>query len=479
MTRPNGEQVRSEADRLGFTVTDALVEQCVNDAAALGEIATSLDSGTSVEVTASPGVTARGDYDEFLATYESPRKVRDSGPLAETRVVIKDNIAASDLPMTCGSTQAAVVSETDAAVTERLLDAGAQVIGKANMDAFAFGPSGEFSDYGTVMNPISADRVPGGSSAGSGATIAAGTADLALGTDTGGSVRIPAACCGIVGTKPTHGLVPRHGFVSFAPSLDTIGPLARDTETTFQGLTAIAGADSRDPSTRARNLDTTEDWRSLADGATVGLPATFFDRSDDYVATAVRSAVESAGLRVTPVELPLGRIEQAYFLIGATEFVWFFDQTGVIRGQGPEYTTVVQAFIEHVKSADLGNHVAGRLLGSAALDAEMGGRAYRAARQEATRFTQRVDRVFSDVDALVVPTIRTLPPERDKMNSTEDMLTLLGNTAPFNIAGTPATTVPVAEVDDLPVSAQVVAPWFEDLTTLAIADRLHDESTGA
>lgn len=479
MIRPNLERVRSEADRLGFDVTEDLLERCVDDAAALGKIATSLDGGSRVEVTRSPDVTPQGDHDELLATHESPRQERRSGPLAETRVVIKDNISASELPMTCGSDQAAVVSETDAAVTERLLDAGARLVGKANMDAFAFGPSGEFSDYGTVTNPIDADRVPGGSSAGSGAAIAAETADLALGTDTGGSVRIPAACCGLVGTKPTHGLVPRHGFVSFAPSLDTVGPLARDTETAFRGLNAIAGADSRDPSTRARNLDTPDDWRSLADGATVGLPATFFGRSDDTVAAAVRSAVESSGLQVTPVELPLGRIEQAYFLIGATEFVWFFDQTGVVRGQGPEYTTVVHAFIECVKSADLGDHVARRLLGSAALDAETGGEAYRAARQEATAFTQRMSDTFTNVDALVMPTIRTVPPERGEMDTTEDMLTLLGNTAPFNISGNPATTVPVTEVDGLPVSAQVVAPWFEDLTTLAIGDHLHDESAGA
>jgi len=258
------------------------------------------------------------------------------------------------------------------------------------------------------------------------------------------SVRTPAAQFGsrrhVAGWWEQNrltGWYPGTASSPFAPSLDTIGPLARDTETTFRGLNAIAGEDLRDPTTRARNLDTTAHWRSLADGATVGLPATFFDRSDDAVAAAVRSAVESSGLRVTPVELPLGRIEQAYFLIGATEFVWFFDQTGVIRGQGPEYTTVVQAFIEAVKSADIGEHVAGRLLGSAALDAETGGKAYRAARQEATDFTERVNHAFSDVDALVMPTIRTLAPERDKMDTTEDMLTLLGNTAPFNIAGTP------------------------------------------
>jgi len=354
MTHPDRERVRSEADRLGFDVTEDLVEQCADDAAALGEIATSLDSGTSVEVTESPDVTARGDHDELLATYESPREERDSGPLAEVRVVIKDNISASGLPMTCGSDQAAVVSETDATVTERLLDAGARLVGKANMDAFAFGPSGEFSDYGTVMNPLNADRVPGGSSAGSGAAIAADTADPR-------SVRTPAAQFdpgGMLrggGNKTTHGLVPRHGFVSFAPSLDTIGPLARDTETTFRGLNAIAGEDFTGPDYAGEKPRHHSTLAILADGATVGLPATFFDRSDDAVAAAVRSAVESSGLRVTPVELPLGRIEQAYFLIGATEFVWFFDQTGVIRGQGQSTRPWCKRSSKLSNPADLGS----------------------------------------------------------------------------------------------------------------------------
>ena len=479
MTRPDIDRVRSEADRLGFDVSEDLLERSAGDAAALSEIATELDDSTGIEATQSPDVTPGGEHKELLAVYESPRREVHSGPLEDTRVAVKDNIVTRGLPLTCGSDRAAIVPESDAVVTERLLDAGGQLVGKANMDAFAFGPSGEFSDYGTVTNPIAADRVPGGSSSGSGAAVAAGTVDLALGTDTGGSIRIPAACCGIVGIKPTHGLVPRHGFVSFAPSLDTIGPLARDSETAVRGLTAIAGADASDSSTRSRHLDGADGWRSLADGATVGLPATFFNRSDDAVAAAVRAAVESTGLRTVPVELPLGLIERAYFLIGATEFVWFFDQTGVVRGQGPEYTAAVRTFIESVKSADLGDHVAGRLLGSAALDAKTGGEAYRAARQEAITFTRRTEAALTDVDALVMPTIRTVPPERGEMDTIEDMLTLLGNTAPFNIAGNPAATVPVAESEGLPVSAQVVAPWFEDLTALAVADRLRDESAGA
>lgn len=476
MTGPDIDRVRETAGRLGFDVDDDRLTQGVDDAASLGEIAADVDDDAGVTVKTPAKVTPRGDHDELLATYETPRQASQAGPLTDTRVALKDNIAASGLPMTCGSERVAVVSETDAVVTTRLLEAGAQLVGKANMDAFALGPSGEFSDHGTVQNPTASDRVPGGSSSGSGAAVAAETVDVALGTDTGGSIRIPAACCGIVGAKPTHGLVPRHGFVSFAPSLDAIGPLARDVETAVAGLEAIAGADARDPSTRARSFDVPGDWRALADDATVGLPQQFFDRSSDAVARAVRSAVEAAGLQTVPVELPLGHIERAYFLIGATEFVWFFHQMGIVRGQGPEYTATVHSFIDGVRSADLGGHVAGRLLGSGALDAETDGEAYRAARQEMTAFTERTEAALEDVSALVMPTIRTLPPKRGAMDTTEDMLTLLGNTAPFNAAGTPAATVPVAEVDGLPVSAQVVSPWFEDVTGLAVADRLHGAS---
>jgi Asp-tRNA(Asn)/Glu-tRNA(Gln) amidotransferase A subunit family amidase len=190
------------------------------------------------------------------------------------------------------------------------------------------------------------------------------------------------------------------------------------------------------------------------------------------VAEAVRSAVDDAPLDTTPVSLPLGAVEAAYFLIGATEFIWYVDQGGTVRGQGPDYSAAVRAFVAASKETDLGDHITRRVLPSAYLDAETDGDAYWRARREAISFRRRVDAALSEVDALVLPTIRTLPPEYGQMGSVEDMLTLLGNTAPFNLSGHPATSVPVERVDGLPVSAQVVGPRFGDLDTLSIAARL-------
>lgn len=466
------ERMRAEAERLGFDVSDAIIEQCIQTAHQLDETAGNLQLDAGESVTTVSDVTPSGENREFLATYHNPRQEFETGALAGVQVALKDNIAAADLPLTCGSDRVAATPKTDAVVTERLLEAGAIIKGKTNMDAFAFGPSGEFSDYGPVENPVAVDRVPGGSSSGSGAAVAADEVDVALGSDTGGSVRIPAACCGIVGAKPTHALVPRHGFVSFAPSLDTIGPLADDVETAARTLAVLAGPSSRDPTASSYRLPDFNEGFVLPDEVTVGLPEEFFAAADDEVADPVRKAVDESGLEATTVNLPRGAIEQAYFLIGATEFVWYLDQTGVVRGQGSDYTSVVRELLAAVKDADLGDHVALRLLAAAYLDSETAGEAYLAARREAFAFTRRVESALDEVNALVMPTLRTLPPKHGQMETTEDMLALLGNTAPFNLARTPAISVPIASVDGLPVSAQVVGPQFEDLQTLAIAEAL-------
>ena len=466
------ERLRAEAERLGFTVSDDLLQQCQVTAQQLRGTASELGAGTEVAVTTNAALVPSDSHRALLATYEEPRQEYETGLLAGVRVALKDNIVADGLPLTCGSNRVAVTPETDATVTERLLGAGATLVGKTNMDAFAFGPSGEFSDYGPVENPIAPDRVPGGSSSGSGAAVAAGVVDVALGSDTGGSIRIPAACCGVVGMKPTHGLVPRHGFVSFAPSLDTIGPLARDVETAARTLAVIAGPDTRDPTAHAYGLPDFTEGFILPDGATIGLPQEFFAAADDAVAVAVRDAVESADIETKAIDLPRGAIEQAYFLVGASEFVWYLDQTGTVRGQGSDYTPAVRELVAAIKEANLGDHIASRLLPSASLDAETGGAAYLSARQEAIEFTRRVESALAEVNALVMPTIRTLPPARDQMKTTKDMLTLLGNTAPFNLARTPAVSVPVTTTNGLPVSAQVVGPRFSDLHTAAIAAEL-------
>lgn len=469
------DRVRDVADRLGFDPPVDLLEQSLETAHSLQQTAAELDAPEPVSVTTDPDVESSGDHGVFLATYEDPRQEAETGPLAGQTVAVKDNIAAATLPMTCGSEQVATTPESDAAVVERLLAAGGTLVGKTNMDAFALGPSGEFSDYGRVENPVAPDRVPGGTSSGSGVAVASGQVDAALGTDTGGSVRIPAACCEVVGVKPTHGYVPRHGFVSFGPSLDTIGPLARDVDTAARTLAVTGGGDPRDPTSAGAVPSNPAEPLDRDSEVTVGLPQSFFEASDAEVAEAVRSAVDAAGVDTTPVSLPMGAVEAAYFLIGATEFIWYVDQGGTVRGQGPDYSAAVRAFVAASKETDLGDHITRRVLPSAYLDAETAGDAYWRARREAIAFRQRVDAALSAVDVLVLPTIRTLPPEYGQMNSIEGMLTLLGNTAPFNLSGHPATSVPVDRVDGLPVSAQVVGPRFEDFATLSVAARLTGE----
>jgi aspartyl-tRNA(Asn)/glutamyl-tRNA(Gln) amidotransferase subunit A len=461
MTATPLEEMRAQAERLGFSLPDTLLE-------ALVETATSASKDAFSATTSSGenrGHVADDPENALLAVYDEPRVRSDSGALAGVTVVVKDNIAVADLEMTCGSNAYSLVPSFDAPAVDRLLDEGAALVGKANMEPFAMGPTGEFSDFGHVTNPPAPDRVAGGSSSGSAAAVAAGTADVALGTDTGGSVRIPAACCGVVGVKSTHRLVPRYGFVDFAPSLDTIGPLASDVQTGAKALAAMAGPDPRDPTATTHPLDPGRVERELdsAEGLTVGLPDTPFERGDERVSGAVREVarrLEDLGVTVVPVELDLGETERAYLNIGAAEFSWLLAGNGVVRGHGSGYSEELRDAFERARRGGLGEHVARRILPPTFLDATTGGESYAAARREGIAFGERLAAAFEQVDALVTPTLR------------DDFIPLLGNTAPFNLAGSPAVSVPVTTLDGLPVSAQAIAPRFEDLRALRVARAL-------
>ncbi|WP_416841435.1 amidase [Haloferax sp. DFSO52] len=470
MTGVSLDEMRTQAERLGFTLSDEL----------LAEIAESTNSAAdgSFEATANNGTDRGHAADDaenaLLAVYDESRVGSDTGVLSGVTVAVKDNIAVADLEMTCGSKAYSLVPSFDAPAVSRLLDAGATLVGKANMEPFAMGPTGEFSDFGHVTNPRNPDRVAGGSSSGSAAAVAAGTVDVALGSDTGGSIRIPAACCGVVGVKPSHRLVPRYGFVDFAPSLDTIGPITTSVEGGANALAAMAGPDPRDPTAANRPLtaDDVDVALESAEGLTVGIPDSPFDRSDESVAQAVREVanrLEEVGVSVESVELDLGETESAYLNIGSAEFSWLLAGNGIVRGQGTGYSEELRDAFERARDGGLGEHVARRILPPAFLDATTGGASYTAARNEGIAFGERLTAVFEQVDAIVTPTLRALPPKRGETTTREDFIPLLGNTAPFNIAGTPAVSVPVTTIDGLPVSAQVVAPQFEDMRALQVA----------
>lgn len=460
------------ADQLGFDLDEPVQAEC-RDAA--NELA---DAVAAIEADA-PTVSfdersLDSPHNALLRGYETPRSVDAIGPLDGCRIAVKDNIAAKGLTLTCGTESYSHVPTFDATVVDRLLAAGATLVGKANMDAFGFGASGERSEVAAVTNPLDADRVPGGSSSGSSVAVATGGVDAALGTDTGGSTRIPAACCGVVGHKPSFGRVSRHGIVPFASSLDTVGALGRDVATARRVFESISGPDRHDATTVAVDADADEP------PSAVGIPQSFLNPCSEPITESVERLLaaleanrDAEVVRIDDSALPLGAIAEAYRLVSVTEFSWFVRQRGVAHGLGTTYDEAWnRSLAVYFESGRLSDYVAQRVLPSAYLDAELDGQPYVKARRETARFTDRLRNVFGDVDALLVPTIRTLPPERGTVNTVERLFDLLGNTSPFNLSGHPATSVPVDSVEGLPVSIQIVTPKLADVRSLASAERI-------
>lgn len=460
--------LRNLAMDLSIEVDEKTLEGCIKP---LNRLETAADAmKPSMEERDLVGRSGDDEYNAFLTIYEEPRS-KTTGELSDVSVGVKDNIAVQGLTMTCGSSEFSLVPSSDAVVVERLLAAGASIIGKTNMDLFGFGPSGEFSEFDQVINPIAEDRVPGGSSSGSAAAVAAGLVDAALGTDTGGSVRMPAACCGIVGIKPTDRAVPRHGFVDMAPSLDAIGPLANDVDTAARVLDAIAGHDYRDPSSARTNLGPLDERSTVSNGLTIGVVDPFLNAATGEVRDEIHSLiadvdsmsavdVEHTGL---PGNVDRRTIEDAYFLIAMTEFSWVLRQSGMPRGQGTGYSDELRRALHEMKADGVtSQQVAWRVLPSTALDADRDGAAYTVARRKTIEFQRGLDALFEKFDVLLTPTLRCLPPTYGESESIEGVLAMNGNTIPFNLAGTPAVTVPAGFKDGLPVSAQLVGPPFGD-----------------
>ncbi|GAB6862893.1 amidase [Haloplanus litoreus] len=469
--------LREVADELGMPVDDGIESAVLAYSRELDDAIDEL-SGDADDPVEPSGVRSDDAYNALLAVYDTPRVANSSGSLDGVSVAIKDNIAVRGLPMTCGSTDVSYVPSFDATVVERLLDEGAHIVGKANMDAFAFGPAGEWSEFGRVHNPVAEGRVPGGSSSGSGAAVAGGLVDAALGTDTGGSVRVPAACCGLVGVKPSHHLVPRFGVVGNMPSTDTVGSLAPDVETATRVLAAIAGPDPRDPTSVLPGPGSLADSLGAFDSIRVGVVESTFDLVADPVADAIAGVADALrahdGVTVEPVTVAIPEtVEHAYSLMYGAEYAWLVRQSFVVRGEGTGYDP---EWRRALAAPPYNAHVAERVLPGALLDRWTDGRSYVAARREAIRFTKRLTERFDRVDVLLTPTLRTLPPEYGAIQSAEDGLQY-SLCKPFSLTGLPAVSVPAGSVDGLPVGAQVIAPMFEDGRALQCA-RVIERVTG-
>ncbi|MDG2201166.1 MAG: Asp-tRNA(Asn)/Glu-tRNA(Gln) amidotransferase subunit GatA [Phycisphaerales bacterium] len=415
----------------------------------------------------------------------------DVGPLAGVPIAIKDNIVTRGEPTTCGSRILEhFQSPYDATVIQRLNDAGAVPFGKTRCDEFAMGSGTEYCAFGPVHNPWDTSRVPGGSSGGSAAAVAAGFCPAALGSDTGGSIRQPASLCGVVGIKPTYGRVSRYGLVSFGPSLDQIGPFARTVEDATLVLQAIAGEDVHDSTTIDTPAeDYLKDLHVPIEGLRIGLPREYIDTgNDDAVNDMVNAAVETyrgLGAEIVDVQLPLTDVGIAtYYVIGPAEA-----SSNLARFDGIRYGRRVppgpgeELFDLYAKSRGegFGPEVRRRImLGTYVLSAGYYDAYYKRALQVRRLIRQEFENVFQQCDVLLGP---TTPAPAFPIGSISDPLTMYlcdRYTVNANIAGICGISLPAGFADangcTLPLGLQLQAPALGEGTLLRAA-RMFEAAT--
>jgi aspartyl-tRNA(Asn)/glutamyl-tRNA(Gln) amidotransferase subunit A len=425
--------------------------------------------------------------DARAAAAEIDRRVAagdDPGPLAGVPVAVKDNHCTRGVATTCSSKiLEGWQPPYDATAVTRLTAAGGIVVGKTNLDEFAMGSSTENSAFGPTRNPRDLTRVPGGSSGGSAAAVAAGFAPLALGSDTGGSIRQPAALCGVVGVKPTYGLVSRYGLIAFASSLDQIGPFATTVADAALLLEAIAG---HDPADSTSIPEPAPDLRSHLDdgvsGLRVGLVRELFgDGVAPDVERRVREAAEAlaaAGAEVDEVSVPATTYGlSAYYLIAPAEA-----SSNLARYDGVRYGLRVDApsaaeMNEATRTAGFGDEVKRRImLGTYALSAGYYDAYYGKALKVRTLIIRDLEAAYERFDLLLSPTSPTTAfPLGDRVDDPLTMYLSDVCTIPSNLAGQPAVSVPFGVGDDgLPVGAQVWAPSLGEATMFRAAAVLEE-----
>lgn len=411
------------------------------------------------------------------------------GVLAGALVAVKDNIATATLPTTCGSRLLeGYVSPFEATAVRRLRAAGAQVVGKTNMDEFGMGSSTEHSAWGPTLNPVDRSRVPGGSSGGSAAAIAAGYVRMALGSDTGGSVRQPASFCGVVGIKPTWGRVSRYGLVSYASSLDQIGTLGHTVADAAVLLHAISGHDPRDATSAAApawTLDTTVP-ESL-DGVTVGVP-------EEYLAEGLHPEVRTAldetldalrgrGAEVRRVSLPHTTLAiPTYYVLAPSEASSNLSRYDGVRFGQRVAAPDVDGMYRESRAAGFGTEVKRRiLLGTYALSAGYYDAYYGAAQRARGLIAADFRAAFDGgVDVLLTPT--TPGPAFQLGERIDDPLTMYLSdvyTVTANLAGLPAMSLPVGKAEGLPVGGQLIAPWWHEAEMVRVAGVIESVREGA
>jgi len=383
-------------------------------------------------------------------------KKGEGGRLSGLGIAVKSNINVKGLKATCASkTLENYTSPYSATVVERIRKEGGVVLGMTNMDEFACGSSGESSYFGATINPSARDRVPGGSSSGSASAVAGGLSDMALGSDTGGSIRNPASHCGAVGLKPTYGLVPRQGLIDLAMSFDQIGPLARDVRSAASLLEVIGGYNPREAVSRSvpppqyiSNLS------SDLEGQRIGFAREFQEVADRRIVARVKEgigAMESHGAEVVEVSLPhLEAALSAYYLI---VFVEFFSATRKYDGR---------RFGNKIEEV-CGEEVLRRILtGKYISQKEYTGRYYKKALQFRSLINREIVEALNEVDLIAGPTTPRLPHRQGEEIEPLDMYSYDLLTVPANLAGIPAGVINTGNVGGVPVGLQLQARPLEE-----------------
>ncbi|MEW5841471.1 Asp-tRNA(Asn)/Glu-tRNA(Gln) amidotransferase subunit GatA [Nitrososphaera sp.] len=421
------------------------------------------------------------------------KKIRDGGqvgPLAGVAVSIKDNICTKGMRTTCASRMLEeFVPPYDATVVRRLQDAGAIIVGKVNLDEFAMGSTTEFSRHGPTRNPWDISRVPGGSSGGTAASVAAMECAISLGSDTGGSVRCPASFCSIVGLKPTYGLVSRYGLVSYANSLEQVGPAARTVADVAAALSVIAGHDDRDHTTVAAPQDGNRPAHYSAAGIKkalrVGLVRELVEGADEQVAKAVyRSLDVFAGQSCKCEETSLPSVQYAlasYYTIAMAEAssnLARYDNVRYGFDMSPEGYEWNAYFAK--ARAGFGEEVKRRIItGAYVLSSGYYGKYYLKAQQARSVLKKELKSLFAKYDVLVGPTMPILPFRiGEKVDDPLKMYLVDIDTVVANLAGIPAMSVPAGfSADNLPIGLQLMADEFQEQTMLDAAATFESSSS--
>ncbi|MHB0997801.1 MAG: Asp-tRNA(Asn)/Glu-tRNA(Gln) amidotransferase subunit GatA [Armatimonadota bacterium] len=424
-------------------------------------------------------VTPEQALEAALAVDESIAKGENIGPLAGIPVALKDNMCTKGTLTTCSSKILHnFIPPYDATVVEKLAGSGTVMVGKANLDEFAMGSSTENSAFHTTRNPWNLDRVPGGSSGGSAAAVAADEAIFSLGSDTGGSIRQPASFCGVVGMKPTYGRVSRYGLIAFASSLDQIGPLTKDVTDTALVLNAISGKDPLDSTSVDLPVpDFTASLKNDVRGLKIGVPKEFFAQGvETEIVDSVMKAIEllvSLGAEYKEISMPIMEYTlPTYYILAPSEASSNLARYDSVRyGYRSEHASDVISMLMKSRDEGFGPEVKQRIMiGTYALSAGYYDAYYLKAQKVRTLVRQAYDKAFEEFDVLISPTSPTVAfGIGERTDDTFQMKLADVCTIPVNLAGIPAISLTCGFQDGLPIGLHIMGRSFDEETILRTA----------